>query len=243
MKIPQKDRTTPRPLNTSTTQKPKRLRRRSTGIPVSWLILSGLLVGCVLSACLQDSQTTGEELDTKEAPITSQIPDNAQEPLEPTPETVIIETAVEAEIEETIPVQLTPVEPLYTDDELYCMAVVIYNEAGGNASTDEARELVGYVVLNRVNDPRFPDTIRGVLEQPGQYAGLGTNGVYFAPRASNSTEAQAIDRAYAIARKVLENRDNIPIPNNVVFQAEFVQGIGVYKQVGNTFFCYATEVN
>ena len=48
----------------------------------------------------------------------------------------------------------------FTDEELYCMAAVIYNEAGGNAATDEHRKLVAYVVLNRVNDPRFPDTIR-----------------------------------------------------------------------------------
>lgn len=122
------------------------------------------------------------------------------------------------------------------------MAVVIYNEAGSNYCTDEQRELVGYVVLNRVNDSRYPDTVRGVLEQPGQYAGLGANGVHFAARASKENESLAVDRAWCTAAKVLSNRNNIPIPSNVVFQAEFVQGIGTYKQIGDTYFCYAEEV-
>lgn len=122
------------------------------------------------------------------------------------------------------------------------MAVVIYNEAGGDACSDEVRELVGYVVLNRVNDPRFPDTIRGVLEYPGQYAGLGDKGVYFAKRFSNAYEGPALERAWKTAKKVLENRNDIPIPASVVFQAEFKQGVGVYKHLGNMYFCYAREV-
>jgi spore germination cell wall hydrolase CwlJ-like protein len=130
-------------------------------------------------------------------------------------------------------------ESNYTYDELYCLAVAIYNEAGSNSCTDQQREYVGYVILNRVNDSRFPDTIRGVLEQPGQYEGLGVNGVYFSKRASHDTEQEALERAWSIAQKVLENKDNIPIPKNVVFQAEFKQGNNVYKKIGNTYFCYA----
>lgn len=123
------------------------------------------------------------------------------------------------------------------------MAVAIYNEAGGNECSDEMRELVGYVVLNRVNDPHYPDTIRGVLEDPGQYAGLGRAGVHFAKRSSKPEEAAALARAWDTAEKVLENRNDIPIPENVVFQAEFTQGSGVYKRIGNTYFCYSGEAD
>lgn len=131
----------------------------------------------------------------------------------------------------------------FTLDEIYCMAVVIYNEAGSDLCTDEMRELVGYVVLNRVNDPRYPNTIREVLEQPGQYVSLGSKGVYFANRSQKEGEAHAIERAYQIAEKVLRNRDNIPVPANVLFQAEFKQGIGVYKQIDRMYFCYAEEID
>lgn len=193
-----------------------------------FLILNGLLVAYAHSVCHQDSQITVEEQDTKEVLITSQTP---------------INTPAEAECVSS-PVQPTPEEPeeLYTVDELYCMAAVIYNEAGGDSCTDEHRELVGYVVLNRVNDSRYFDSIREVLEQRGQYAGM-ENGVVFAERHTKPEEAHAFERAYVTARKVLENRNNIPIPANVLFQSEFAQGTGVYKHLGNTYFCYAEEVN
>ncbi len=144
-------------------------------------------------------------------------------------ETVVVEKEVVVEVEK---------ELNYTYDELYCMAVAIYNEAGGNACTDEHRELVGYVVLNRVKDSRYPSTIRKVLEQPCQYEGIDKNGVYFAKRGNTELELKALERAWKTAKKVLENRDNIPIPENVVFQAQFKQGTGLYKKLYNTYFCY-----
>jgi hypothetical protein len=98
------------------------------------------------------------------------------------------------------------------------------------------------VILNRVNDSRYPDTIRKVLEQPCQYGDFGRKGIRFVERPSNDIEIAAAERAYNIAREVLSNRNNIPIPSNVLFQAQFTQGIGVYKQIGNTYFCYAEEV-
>lgn len=143
---------------------------------------------------------------------------------------------VEKPVEKKVVVEVEK-ESNYTYDELYCMAVVIYNEAGSNRCTDQQREYVGYVVMNRVKDPRYPNTIREVLEQPGQYEGLGVSGVHFTNRASGSLEVEALERAWNIAKEVLENRNNIPIPSNVVFQAEYTQGVSVYKKIGNTYFC------
>lgn len=151
---------------------------------------------------------------------------------------VITKTDIQTvEVEKEVVIEIKK-EPNYTYDELYCMAVVIYNEAGSNVCTDEQQELVGYVVLNRVNDSRYPNTIREVLTQKGQYAGIWDNGVYFAKRGNSETEVKALERAWITAQKVLENRNNIPIPENVIFQAQFKQGSGIYKQIGNTYFCY-----
>ena len=136
----------------------------------------------------------------------------------------------------------TAKEELYTEDELFCMAAVIYNEAGSDSCSDTLRRYVGYVVLNRVSDHRFPDSIRGVIEQYGQYCGM-EYGVRFASRHTNAGEAHAVSRAYRIAQELLENRNDVPIPSNVLFQAEFVQGVDVFAQIGNTYFCYAEEVN
>lgn len=132
-------------------------------------------------------------------------------------------------------------EPTYTKDELFCMAAAIYNEAGGDMCSDETRLLVGYVILNRVNSSKFPNTIREVLEAKRQYGEFYWTGVKFADRSSKPEEKNAVERAYEIAKRVLTEPS--PIPETVVFQAEFEQGTGVYKYQDGIYFCHAKEVN
>jgi len=48
-------------------------------------------------------------------------------------------------------------------DEFQCLARAMYFEARGESVAGQAA--VGEVVLNRVDDPRFPDTICGVVHQ------------------------------------------------------------------------------
>lgn len=125
--------------------------------------------------------------------------------------------------------------PSYSEDDLFCLAAAIYNEAGGNACTDEHRIAVGNVVINRVNDTRFPDSIRDVLEQQGQYSGM-EGGVRFAERSKYDAEQEAVQRAYDVAQRVLEGE--MICPENVVWQSEGTQGTGTWKKIGNTYFCY-----
>ena len=54
-------------------------------------------------------------------------------------------------------------------DELYLLSRVIDCEAGSDWLTDDFRLCVGEVVLNRVASPEFPDTLREVVYQRGQY--------------------------------------------------------------------------
>ena len=121
---------------------------------------------------------------------------------------------------------------------MYALAVAIYREAGSDYLSDEHRAMVGCVVMNRVKSREFPNTIRGVLTQPGQYAGLWTNGIYFP--AGTNTSSSAVRRAYRIAREVLNGQWECP--SNVVFQAGFQQGSGVYRAILGggtvTYFCY-----
>lgn len=123
-----------------------------------------------------------------------------------------------------------------TDDDLYCMAAVIYTEAGGDKFSNECRMMVGCVVLNRVNNSRYPDTIRGVLTQSGQYSNYSYKGVHFPKRAQYKSEAHAVERAYECAKIVLNG--GFIIPSNVVYQAEFIQGSGIYKKTNGMYFCY-----
>lgn len=166
------------------------------------------------------------------------------EPEPETTETTVVETTVEhttVDIPRTVVETTTQPEPTYTNDELFCMAAAIYNEAGSDSCSDDTRRMVGYVILNRVNDPRYPNTIRGVLLQYKQYGTFYKTGIKFADRASSPSEKHAVDRAYRIAKEVLET-ENIPIPADVLFQAEFIQGTKIYKHQDEMYFCHAGEV-
>lgn len=54
--------------------------------------------------------------------------------------------------------------------EVEALAKLIYGEAGIVPSTTE-QAAVAWCVLNRVDDPRFPDTVLEVIEAPYQFSG------------------------------------------------------------------------
>lgn len=90
---------------------------------------------------------------------------------------------------------------------------------------------VGSVVLNRVSDERFPDTIDGVVFQEGQYA----------PTWDGAFWNEPTDGAVEVAEMLLE--EGSQIDTSVVWQAEFPQGVGVYDTIQSPFgttmyFCY-----
>ena len=145
----------------------------------------------------------------------------------PAPE--LTEVAEQEPVAEQAPVKS------YTDEELELLALIIYQEAGGDACSDDTRLKVGTVVMNRVADHRYPDTIREVVMQRAQYGRLYWTGAVWPARAGNPGEAHAVARAYDCAEKVLDGYRALPA--DVVFQAEFVQGDGVVAQQDGFYFC------
>lgn len=123
----------------------------------------------------------------------------------------------------------------YTEEELEMLALVIYQEAGGNACSDATRLMVGQVVLNRVADERYPNTIEEVITQKAQYGRLYWTGLVWPERASEETEKEAVERAYKCAEMVL-NGDKL-LPDDVIYQAEFVQGKEIVSVSGGFYFC------
>ena len=115
------------------------------------------------------------------------------------------------------------------DNDLYVLSHVISGEAEG--CSIEMKEAVGSVVLNRVDDPRFPDTITDVVFQTGQYACTWDG--HYDRDPSQETINVAVD--------LLDNGSKLD--SSVVWQAEFIQGSGVYKYVTSPwgsvmYFCY-----
>lgn len=109
------------------------------------------------------------------------------------------------------------------DDEVDLLARVIYCES--NTLSEKAQIYTGSVVVNRVNSEYYPNTLEEVVYEKNQYACV--NKLY----KITPTEWQ-----YEIAEDLLKNGSRIP--EEVVFQAEFKQGSGVWKIIGNTFYCY-----
>ncbi|MEG1758256.1 MAG: cell wall hydrolase [Oscillospiraceae bacterium] len=123
--------------------------------------------------------------------------------------------------------------PPYTPEELELLACVIYQEAGGNACTDECRNYVGSVVLNRLEDKRFPDTLEGVLTEKWQYGTYYETGVVWPDRAAYDTESEAVARAYSAARELLEGNRGLDV--GYVWQSEHMQSSDSFKCCGIWF--------
>ncbi len=61
-------------------------------------------------------------------------------------------------------------EPAGPAADVDLLALVIWHEARGESA--EAKSMVAAVVLERVRDARWPDSIQGVLSQRSQFRGL-----------------------------------------------------------------------
>ena len=60
------------------------------------------------------------------------------------------------------------------ENEIKELANAIFHEARGESR--EGQIAVGHVILNRVKDRRYPDTVRGVVWQPKQFSGVRYHG-------------------------------------------------------------------
>lgn len=172
----------------------------------------------------QSTSTPAPTVEPTATPAPTPVPT-----VEPTPEPTV-EPTVE-------PVQEEVVEmPDYNADDLTILALIIYQEAGGDGCSDSTRQMVGSVFLNRVNSPAFPDTFYEVATAPMQYGTLSYKGIVWPERSQYEGEQAAVQRAYRIAEELLTSGSILP--SNVVWQAEFPQGTGTYCFQDNLYFCY-----
>lgn len=167
---------------------------------------------------------------TEPTEITTLPTEEATQP--PITEATEVTEATEATEPPTIP---EPTEPPYTEEELEMLALVIYQEAGADYCSDETRLMVGTVVMNRVADSRFPNTIYEVLTQRAQYGRLHWTGIVWPARASYKSEAHAVERAYQFAERILLGER--ALPEDVIWQAEFKQGTEVVAYQDGVYFC------
>ena len=189
------------------------------------LVLSGIIMLRTQVDVLQDTPEE-ESVYVQSTPIVHEPVENIVKPVEN-----IVETSEDSLVDsDPLP------DKTYTDEELDILALIVYQEAGGDGVSDDTRRLVAQVFLNRVNDSRFPDSFYEVATEERQYGRLYWTGIVWPDRASSQEEAHAVERAYKIAQEVLESDEPI-CPEGVIFQAEFVQG-DIYAEQDGMYFCF-----
>lgn len=118
-------------------------------------------------------------------------------------------------------------------NDLYILSHIINAEAGDDNCSHELRIAVGSVVLNRVADPDFPDTIHDVVFQTEP-------SIQYSPTVNGAYEKIPSEDSIETAKFLLENGSQIPA--NCVYQANFEQGSGTWKPYetiyGITYICY-----
>lgn len=169
-------------------------------------------------------------------------PADAYLPETPSPD--VSEAEVKQPVIEAVPLSVAPVVesppvvvlmPSYTEQEVEILAIIIYQEAGGDACSNDTRLKVGTVFLNRVADPRYPDTFEEVALQYKQYGRLYWTGLVWPERASLPQEAHAVERAYECARRLLNGERFLP--EDVIFQSEYIQGTEIVCEQDGFYFC------
>ena len=106
----------------------------------------------------------------------------------------------------------TETEMPYSENDLYVLSHIISAEAGN--CSDEMMIAVGSVVLNRVEDDRFPNTIEEVVFQ--------NNPIQYSPTVNGTYYNEPTEGAVEVAQMLLE--EGSQIPEDVVWQSNFPQG-------------------
>lgn len=119
--------------------------------------------------------------------------------------------------------------PDATEQNVNLLARIISAEARGESYTGQVA--VGAVVLNRIEHPSFPDTLSGVIYQPGAFSAVN-DGQFDKP---------IVDSAYKAAREALNGSDPsggaIYYYNPDETSDQWIRTRPVIKRIGNHLFC------
>jgi hypothetical protein len=130
-------------------------------------------------------------------------------------------------------------DPWYTDEDIAIIANVVLHECG--YCGDRQQELTAACLVNRLFSPDFKEnTIRELVCAPKQYLPS-----YCENLPDPNDPDENVQRAFRAALRAARRR--VDCPANVVYQANFPQGSGIYEVIeyrsewwgSTTWFCYA----
>lgn len=115
-----------------------------------------------------------------------------------------------------------------SNDELYLLSKLVSSEARGEKY--EGQVAVAAVVINRVLDSRFPNSIKDVIYQKNAFSVVANGEIYNKPT----------DSAYKAAREALYGND--PTSGAIYFwnpelsTCNWIKKLNPYKRIGNHVF-------
>ena len=140
----------------------------------------------------------------------------------PTQEQVVEEPKV-VEVKEEPEPEPVYTGPVYTDEEIELLALVTMGEAEGESEL--GKRLVIDTLLNRVESDGFPDTVEGVVYQPGQFECMWNGRI---------ERCSITDEVLQLVREEIENRVFGEI---LYFRAGYYHDFGTpVVNVGNHYF-------
>ena len=120
--------------------------------------------------------------------------------------------------------------PEVNENDVLLLAKVIYAEATEQPSLRELdRKYVGSVVINRLKSGYWGNSLSKVIYAPGQYACANSYNRKF--------NSYPPEECLKIAKQLLLGV-SFGVPENVIFQAQFTQGSGIWKKIGVHYYCY-----
>lgn len=183
---------------------------------------------CMVALSLLITVATSSQVMAEEMPTVTQVTEQPQgetqgeiQEVSDSPSSIVEESGSGSQIPELAPVLNVGT---YTEEDLEILAHAICGEA--QTYPDEEQLYVGSVIINRKNHSTYPDTIKEVVFQRGQYACTWDGNYYRQPTSTN----------YRNARWLLENGS--VLPENVIYQATFKQGSGVHLATKYHKYCY-----
>ena len=110
----------------------------------------------------------------------------------------------------------------YSDEDIRILTTTVFHEAGH--TTEQLRQYVAQVVLNRVRSESFPDTVSEVVFQDGQFSTASILGSVV----PNETNYEAVDAAF----------ETEVVPYEVLYFSRGAENDRVWGQIGAHVFCY-----
>lgn len=165
-------------------------------------------------------QITQGQQETTQPPTLATIPDGGAGGGETVNEEYKNNDTVQSYI--TVPGGEQGNTPLLPDDARSLLLRLVECEAGGEVL--EGKVAVIQAVYNRVNHPGFPDSVKDVIESPGQFSPVSNGAIWMVEPSAETQEALA---AYEAGMR--------PIPDDYVYFNCTPIGNDVI-QIGNQYF-------